>query len=126
VNVKVGFNCLFLGVAAWSCTSFILVYFCSIFNLNIPFYQAVSIYPAAMLAGAVSFIPGGVGATEAVIVFILNEFGMPIAMATIIALMARFATLWLAMLSGILCTFVSSFMLTKSETEKSGYDNIDN
>ncbi|MFA0412097.1 YbhN family protein, partial [Vibrio splendidus] len=101
------------GGAAWTCTSFILIYACHMFNVNISPIQIFSVYPTAMLSGAVSFIPGGIGATEAVIVFLLNQFDAPIPVASTVALLVRFSTLWLAMFIGILCTFISSLYIEK-------------
>ncbi|MEZ9120675.1 YbhN family protein [Vibrio cyclitrophicus] len=114
VSLKISFICFTLGVAAWTCTSFIFVYSCHMFSIDIPLFQVFSIYPTAMLSGAVSFIPGGVGATEAVIVLILNQYDTPIAIASTVALLVRFSTLWLAILFGIFCNFISSFYVAKS------------
>lgn len=108
MNIKLALSCFFLGGVAWTCTSLILIYICHIFSVSLPLVQMFSVYPTAMLSGAVSFIPGGVGATEAVIVFLLNQLDTPIPIASTIALLVRFSTLWLAMLIGILCTFISS------------------
>lgn len=113
VSLKVSFICFTLGAAAWTCTSFILVYSCHMFSIDIPFFQIFSIYPTAMLSGAVSFIPGGVGATEAVIVFILNQYDTPIPIASTVALLVRFSTLWLAIIFGMFCNFISSFYISK-------------
>lgn len=115
ISLKISFICFTLGAAAWTCTSFILVYSCHMFSIDIPFFQIFSIYPTAMLSGAVSFIPGGVGATEAVIVFILNQYDTPIPIASTVALLVRFSTLWLAILFGIFCTFISSFYVANTE-----------
>lgn len=113
INIKDSLICLAFGGVAWACTSFILVYICQIFSVNVPPVQMFSVYPIAMLSGAVSFIPGGVGATEAVIVFLLRQFDTPIPIASTVALLVRFSTLWLAMFIGILCTLVSSVYITK-------------
>ncbi|MFA0132059.1 YbhN family protein [Vibrio splendidus] len=113
MNIKVALSCFVLGGAAWTCTSFILIYACHMFNVNISPIQIFSVYPTAMLSGAVSFIPGGIGATEAVIVFLLNQFDAPIPVASTVALLVRFSTLWLAMFIGILCTFISSLYIEK-------------
>ncbi|WP_434997429.1 lysylphosphatidylglycerol synthase transmembrane domain-containing protein [Vibrio scophthalmi] len=113
MNVKVVLTCLVLGGAAWTCTSFILIYVCHMFSVNIPVIQMFSVYPTAMLSGAVSFIPGGIGATESVIIFLLNQFDTPIPIASTVALLVRFSTLWLAMFIGMLCTVISSVYIAK-------------
>ncbi|MCY9872559.1 lysylphosphatidylglycerol synthase transmembrane domain-containing protein [Vibrio barjaei] len=112
LSLKVSLSCLLLGVAAWTCTSFILVYSCYMLGIDLPYLQLISVYPTAMLAGAVSFVPGGVGATEAVIVFILNKFEASIPIASTVALLVRFSTLWLAVLVGGGCSLVSAFLVS--------------
>ncbi|MFC5078835.1 hypothetical protein VTH8203_03420 [Vibrio thalassae] len=102
---------MLLGTMAWCSTSFILVYLSYIFDIQVNGLDLMAVYPAAMLSGAVSFIPGGVGATEAVIVIILNHWGVSLTVATTIALIVRFSTLWLAMFVGIICTIISSLFL---------------
>ncbi len=103
-----------LGLFAWSCTSLILVYICYIFQLNIPLEKLYAIYPTAMLAGAISFIPGGLGATEAIIVFLLNNLGVSLSVSSAIAILVRLSTLWLAMLFGVLFSLLSNYHLRNS------------
>lgn len=111
LTIRITVLSFIFGLFAWSCTSFILVYVCYVFQLNIPFEKLYTIYPTAMLAGAVSFIPGGLGATEAVIIFLLNNLGVPISISSAIAILVRLSTLWLAMLFGVLFSLLSSYHL---------------
>ena len=55
-----------------------------------------------MLAGAISFIPGGLGATEAVMISILiwKGVGSPEAVAS--TLIIRLTTLWFAVVLGVI------------------------
>ena len=55
-----------------------------------------------LLAGALSFIPGGIGATEAVMYLLLTQTGVDSATALIIPLINRISTLWYAVLLGLL------------------------
>jgi uncharacterized membrane protein YbhN (UPF0104 family) len=64
--------------------------------------QATFIYAVASLLGAVSFLPGGLGATEGAMAILLVELtGLDRDSAIAATLLARFATLWFAVLLGI-------------------------
>jgi uncharacterized protein (TIRG00374 family) len=63
--------------------------------------DAVFVYAAGTLVGSVSFLPGGLGGTEAVIIALLGALGVPVPAATAIAFIVRLATLWLAVLVGL-------------------------
>ncbi|MRS11726.1 MAG: flippase-like domain-containing protein [Actinobacteria bacterium] len=55
---------------------------------------SVSVYAVATIAGAFSFLPGGIGLTEASMAGILVATGMPAAAASAATLVTRVATLW--------------------------------
>ena len=61
---------------------------------------AVGNYSVSVLAGALSFIPGGLGSTEAVMVLLLKLVGADTASAVAAALICRLATLWFAVIIG--------------------------
>jgi uncharacterized protein (TIRG00374 family) len=60
----------------------------------------VFVYALAMLAGAVSFMPGGLGGAEAVMVGLLVWKGMDGADAVAATVLIRLATLWFAVAIG--------------------------
>lgn len=66
----------------------------------------VGIYAIAVLAGALSFLPGGLGGTEAVMGVLLVAFGADGATAVAITLLCRLATLWFAVALGGLAVAV--------------------
>jgi uncharacterized protein (TIRG00374 family) len=61
---------------------------------------AVGIYSVSVLAGALSFIPGGLGSTEAVMILLLKLVGADIPTAVAATLICRLATLWFAVMIG--------------------------
>lgn len=63
--------------------------------------SVIGIYCVAILAGALSFLPGGLGATEGAMVFLLVSTGIPAADAVLASLLARGLTLWLAVVIGL-------------------------
>jgi len=94
-----------LSTVAWfgECLAFYLV----ILGLGVPphpalLLQATFIYASASLLGAMSFLPGGLGATEgsmAILLMQVSKLGKDPAIAA--TLLVRFATLWFAVLLGL-------------------------
>jgi uncharacterized membrane protein YbhN (UPF0104 family) len=92
-----------LGVAAWGVTSFGFMWLIQDLGISIPSISAFSIYPLAMLAGAASMLPGGVGSTELTIVILLGYYGVASNIAVLTAIGIRFATIWFSVLAGFVC-----------------------
>jgi uncharacterized protein (TIRG00374 family) len=61
---------------------------------------AVGIYAVAVLVGGLSFLPGGLGSTEAVMSALLVTHGFPVGDAILLTLACRLVTLWLAVCLG--------------------------
>jgi uncharacterized protein (TIRG00374 family) len=66
----------------------------------------VAIYAAAVLLGAISFLPGGLGGTEAAMIFMLVKVGFDVTSATAITFICRVATLWFAVALGLLTMLI--------------------
>lgn len=90
------------GLAAWTLLSTSFVVLARDLGVALPLGPLLAIYPLAMLVGAASMMPGGVGSTEAVIVLVLATAGVSIPLATLIAIGVRLTTLWLAIAFGFL------------------------
>jgi uncharacterized protein (TIRG00374 family) len=95
-----------IGLLAWSLTSFSFVWLLARLGEPIPFMTAIAVYPLAMLAGAASMLPGGVGSTEAAIVALLTVGKMPLGAATLAAVGIRLSTLWFAIVCGLFAAAV--------------------
>jgi uncharacterized protein (TIRG00374 family) len=67
---------------------------------NLPLVSAMGIYGIAVLVGGVSFLPGGLGSTEAVMAGLLSTVGYPLSEALLLTLVCRVVTLWLAVCLG--------------------------
>lgn len=89
-----------LGLVSWGAEA----YGFSWLSLQLGAHASVpvlaGIFCLAMLAG--SFLPGGLGGTEAAMAVLLAAVGVDPASAFVIALLCRLATLWLAVLIGLL------------------------
>lgn len=67
--------------------------------------SAAGIYAVAIIVGALSFLPGGLGSTEAVMVALLYAHGYTMPEALLLTLVCRVLTLWLAVAIGWLCVW---------------------
>ncbi|CRD61440.1 lysylphosphatidylglycerol synthase transmembrane domain-containing protein [Stenotrophomonas indicatrix] len=102
------------GAAAWLLTAFAFAWLCYASGISLTWPLALGIYPLAMLIGALSFVPGGVGTTEAAIVLMLAATGVATDMALAIAIGIRLVSLWLAVLVGMLAMAVLESTRTSS------------
>jgi len=67
---------------------------------------AMGIYAIAIIVGALSFLPGGLGSTEAVMAALLVAPGFHTSQAILLTLICRLLTLWLAVVIGWLCVWI--------------------
>lgn len=95
-----------LSLTAWSAEAYAFYLVLHWMGLEVSLQFAFSVYALSMLAGALSFLPGGLGGAEAVMVGLLLWVGMPEAQAIAATVIIRLATLWFAAaLGGLTLTF---------------------
>jgi uncharacterized protein (TIRG00374 family) len=92
---------LLFSAASWCMQGISLFIIVNSFGYQFGVADVIGIYCLSILAGAASFIPGGLGATEVAISFLLTSAGMANADAVAASLLSRGATLWLAVGIGI-------------------------
>lgn len=92
-----------VALIAYGTQALVFVVFCHILVTDIPIAECVLIFAQATLFGAASMIPGGLGATEAALVFQLVERGVSDGSAMSLAIAIRLVTLWVSMLIGVVC-----------------------
>lgn len=92
---------LFLGIIAWGGEGIGLYLTLDAMGASIDLWLAVSIYGVAVLVGALSFLPGGLGGTEAAMTLLLIASGADKATALAATLVCRLATLWFAVGLGL-------------------------
>jgi glycosyltransferase 2 family protein len=89
-----------LGMAAWffECLAFQTVFW----GLEVPMtlIKATFIYAFSTLAGALSMLPGGIGAAEGSMTSLLLLVQVPKALATTATIIIRLCTVWFAVLLG--------------------------
>ena len=98
------------GLLAWLLTSLACVHLLHQLSILLPFQTALSLYPIAMLVGAASMLPGGIGSTEATLTLLLTSEGAPLATAAAAAVCIRIATLWFSIVLGFISMGLLSFL----------------
>ena len=105
-----------LGVLSWALEGLSLYLIAQDVGVRISLETGIGVYAIAVLAGALSFLPGGLGGAEAVMGGLLIAFGADGAAAVAITLLCRIATLWFAVaLGGVAVAALSA------ATPESGY-----
>jgi uncharacterized protein (TIRG00374 family) len=90
-----------LGLIAWSLEGIGLGLLSSMFPAShLGMVSATGIYGVAVLIGGLSFLPGGLGSTEAVMTALLAAAGLSLSEALLLTLTCRLVTLWLAVVLG--------------------------
>jgi len=107
-SIKPAYNGIILGLIAWSIQGIAFHFILTTLNVELSLQQSVGIYAISLLAGALSFIPGGIGTTEAVMTLLLTLLGADTATAIAAALISRISTLWFAVVLGFSAAFVLS------------------
>lgn len=69
-------------------------------DAQLPLLSAVGVYSIAVLVGGLSFLPGGLGSTEAAMTGLLVTHGYSVSQALLLTLTCRLVTLWLGVLAG--------------------------
>lgn len=92
-----------LGLAAWLAEGIGFWWLLHALGAPLDPANALFIYAFAMLVGGLSFLPGGLGSSEATMIGLLALNGLPEASAVTATIICRLATLWFAVALGIFC-----------------------
>lgn len=105
-----------LGLIAWGSEGLAFYYIMHVLGSDMSFQTALFIYAFSMLVGAISFLPGGLGGTEATMValLMLNHIAQPQAVAATVLI--RLATLWFAVALGVVAMSMPERQTKKTET----------
>lgn len=96
-----------LSVVAWGAEALAFYWLLGWLGMDISLSFAVFVYALSMLAGALSFLPGGLGSAEAVMVSLLVFKGMTMPAAIAATVFIRLATLWFAVAIGLVALICS-------------------
>jgi len=108
-----------LGLAAWGAEALAFYLVLSALGSTATLQSATFVYTVAALAGAVSMLPGGLLATEGSMVGLLLLLGLvpDESVAVFATLVIRFATLWFAVLVGLVGFLPSRRMVRDADSE---------
>ena len=104
-----------VAMLAYGTQALVFFWFCHVLETGIPMTDCVLIFVQATLFGAASMIPGGLGATEAALVFQLVERGVSDGIAISLAISIRLVTLWFGMLIGVMSLLFGKTRLALGE-----------
>lgn len=96
-----------LSLLAWGAEALAFYWVLTWLGTDISLSFAMFVYALSMLAGAVSFLPGGLGGAEVVMVSLLVLKGMTTPAAVAATVFIRLATLWFAVAIGLAALYRS-------------------
>ncbi len=99
---------LAIGLVAWGAEGVALYALMAALGHPLPLVPAIGIFTFATLAGALSFMPGGLGGTEVTMVVLLRLFAVSLPVAVSATLLIQLATLWFAVLLGVIALSIRS------------------
>jgi len=101
---------LLLGLIAWAAEGYALYVVLDRLGADADIWYATGVYGIGILAGAVSFVPGGLGSTELAMGSLLILGGVETSMAVAAVIICRLATLWFAVLIGLVVVLKLEFL----------------
>lgn len=96
------FSMLIVASVAWMCEAFGLYLILRIFDTPATFFWSFFIYSFSTIVGGLTLIPGGIGPTEGSLTILLVRTGIELNIAFVSTFLIRVATLWFAVMIGIL------------------------
>lgn len=112
-----------IAIPAWGCECIGFALICNAFpGAHVELGLATVIYAGTTIAGALSFLPGGLGVTEGAMTLALVKGASKLAPTTAIAatLLTRLATLWFAVLIGVVLLAVARRRIARRSRAQSG------
>lgn len=106
-----------VSVASWflECVSLYLIV--RAFSLDVSLLASILTFSLGTIAGALSMIPGGLGAAESSLAGLLIYFGVSGSLAVTISLIIRFVTLWFGVILGMIVFIFNRKTLTLRRSE---------
>ncbi len=89
-----------LSVVAWAAEGYALYLIAASMGAHAGVAAAIGIYSIAILGGALFFLPGGLGSTEAFMFVLLMQMGLDPVAAGAATVISRVTTLWFAVILG--------------------------
>ncbi len=103
-----------LSVIAWACESICMFIILFKMGLTVSPLQANFVYCFGQIVGALSMLPGGIGGAEASMAGLMTYLGVGYSKAVPAIMLLRVATLWFAILVGIIFMIFMATYSTKT------------
>ena len=100
---------IILGLCAWIIEGSSFFIILKGFNISITWLGATFVHTTSSLIGTLTFMPGGLGTTEASTIGLLSLQGIPLSIGTSATLLIRLMTLWFATILGIICLLLNKY-----------------
>ncbi len=120
---------IIFGAIAWSLVGLVFYIVLCALGGNLDYFSALGASSVSLVAGALSFVPGGLGVTEYVQSSLLIDLGESEEIVLNSTFIGRIMTLWFAILFGSSCLLIvlkigaSSNVILEGEAEKKQQDN---
>jgi glycosyltransferase 2 family protein len=103
-----------LGLLSWGAEGLGFHLICQGLQLNINVFEAIGIYSISVLIGSAAvFLPAGIGGMELVMTAFLVSGGASLPVAVLATLLCRIATLWFAVLIGLIAAAILELSFTR-------------
>lgn len=116
-------NMILLSLISWLFEGFGFYLILSTFDIHISLGWSYFIYAFSIIVGSIAMIPGGLGVTEGSLTFLLIESGAAKNIAVAATFIFRVATLWFAIIVGIMSLVLYQKRKGKLNFEKIPIDN---
>ena len=120
VTIKAMFVGVAIGIVAWSAEGLALWVILNGVGADIALFQAIPIYAAATLVGAITALPGGLIGTEGSMLALLQQIDIPRSAASAGTVLVRLVTLWFAVALGLLALLALRRISIKNPVEFKG------
>lgn len=97
-----------LSAISWALEGIALYFLINSLGFDVPLLSIIFIYSFSSIAGALAFIPGGLGVTEGSLLSLLAFIGLPLSVASLSTIIIRLTTLWFGVTIGLLGLFFIS------------------
>ena len=105
LKINILLKITFLSIISWGLEGISFLLLLHKLSFDISFLEATFIHTTAGLIGALTMLPGGLGSTEAITVYILKFQSIPINYGIPITSIIRLMTLWYISFLGIILLF---------------------
>ena len=105
LKINILLKITFLSIISWGLEGISFLLLLHKLSFDISFFESTFIHTTAGLIGALTMLPGGLGSTEAITVYILKNQSIPIDYGIPITSIIRLMTLWYISFLGIVSLF---------------------